>query len=117
MTVKLMVLLTRKPGMSPSEFRERYEGVHAPLCKRLSPTMAAYRRNYVKDVLVGEHPPCDVITEVIFRDREAFDQAMSSMTMDQLKARLISDDEREQFDCNQIRMFVVETIESDMSPQ
>ena len=44
--VKAIALLRRNPGLSPEQFRKRYEEVHAPLAKRLFPFMRKYVRNY-----------------------------------------------------------------------
>jgi len=69
--VKTVFLLKRKPGLSPAEFREHYEEVHAPLEISLLPNIRKSVRNYItKNVMPAsvEEPDFDCITEIWFND-------------------------------------------------
>lgn len=72
--IKVMVLLSRLPHVSPEAFRDYYETRHAPLIQRLAPMIADYRRNYVGEVLnapAGEgYPGFDAVTQLLFRSEE-----------------------------------------------
>jgi uncharacterized protein (TIGR02118 family) len=113
MTIKLMILLDRKAGMSDDEFKKRYEEGHAPLAKQMFPTLKAYRRNFVREVQVGEQPPFDVITEMVFESRAAYNEAMKILA-DPVKAKRIADDELELFDRSTFRAFLVEECASEL---
>ena len=48
MSIKVIVMLKRKPGLSPEEFRHKYETGHAPLAVKLFGHLwTEYRRNYL----------------------------------------------------------------------
>lgn len=100
--IKAVMVLRRKPGMSAEDFRAHYETVHAPLTLECLPGITDYRRLFV------DHGPSpfghpdnaldfDVITEVTFASREAYDHAMRSM-QDERLARLLREDQALLFD-------------------
>jgi hypothetical protein len=113
MTVKLMIMLDRKPGMTDEQFKKRYEEGHAPLARTIFPTMVEYRRNFVGEVAVGERPPCDCITEMVFVDRAAYDDAMAALA-DPAKADALANDELELFNRSTFRAFLVDERSSDI---
>jgi hypothetical protein len=117
--IKLLILLDKKAGMTDEAFRSRYENAHAMLAKRIFPSMTAYKRNYVsleggKPFAGGRRPPFDVITEMHFEDRAAFNAAMKVLENPDT-AKLIADDEAALFDRSNMRAFLVEECCSDMS--
>jgi hypothetical protein len=117
--IKLLILLDKKAGMTDEAFRSRYENGHAILAKRVFPSMTAYKRNYVrleggKPFTGGKPPPFDVITEMHFRDRAAFNAAMKVLE-DPDTAKLLADDEASLFDRSNMRAFLVEECSSDVS--
>jgi hypothetical protein len=116
--MKLMCLLKRKPGMSPREFRDYYETVHAPLATRLLPFFSAYRRNYMIDeeAEVADHveapaaaPEIDVITEFVFETRADYEKMVAAFS-DPAIAGEIADDEERFLDRNAIRIFFVDEV-------
>ena len=74
MAFKLILLLTRKPGLSREQFRIHYETVHIPLLYRELTGPTSYKRNYLgenlDDSLIAT--PYDVISELIFDDATSF---------------------------------------------
>lgn len=76
--LKGIAFLKRKPGLTPEEFREQFEEVHAPLEISLFPTLKRYVRNYVTTRVVTDGDAeleFDCIAEHWFDDMEGF-QAM-----------------------------------------
>ena len=115
--LKMIALLKKRAGMSRAEFRAYYERNHAPLIlAQQGPNMLEYRRNYLTgDMINGtEDMPFDVITEFLYADRAAFDRAFERM-MAPDATRIREDDEARLFDIPAIRVFMVETAESDCS--
>ena len=74
MTVKLIALY-RKPD-DVEAFMHHYEEVHSPLIRQV-PGLEQLIVNRVTGAPVGE-APYFLIAEMLFADREAFDQAMRS---------------------------------------
>ncbi len=93
--VKGIALLARKPGLSPEEFRRHYEEVHAPLIRKLVPSLKRYLRNYVTR---RPFPPAaggtefDCVTEQWFDSMEGFQQMIDAMAGE--AGRAIRADER-----------------------
>lgn len=118
--MKLICLLKRKPGLTPREFRDHYEGVHAPLAARLLPFFSEYRRNYVlgDGAAVAEHakaegPEWDVVTEFVFASRADYD-AMCAALADPDIGGPIAEDEERFLDRKAITVFMTETSETDL---
>lgn len=63
--IKIMLLVSRKDGVSPEEFRDHYETIHAPLAANHLPYLARYVRNYAVDRFGGDID-CDCVTEFWF---------------------------------------------------
>ena len=113
--LKMIALLKKRPGMTRAEFRAYYEGHHVPLIlQQQGPNMLEYRRNYLTGEMINgaEDMPFDVITEFLYRDRAAFDRAFERMLAPDA-TRVRTEDEEKLFDMDTIRVFMVETSESD----
>ena len=74
--------LTKKDGLRTQEFIDYYENHHVPLICSLAPVPTVYERRY----LVGERLTTeggevdfDVMTELVFADRRAFDAWMAEL--------------------------------------
>jgi EthD domain len=93
MSIKLILLGKRRPGLSQAEFRQTYESGHALLALRMFGHLySRYRRNYLTTLNslegaggapsgpeageAGVGLPCDVVTEVTFPDQAALDQSL-----------------------------------------
>ena len=61
MTIKVIAMLARKPGLSETEFVDYYENRHAPLILSIAPQIRDYRRNYLRRegaiLATGARPP------------------------------------------------------------
>lgn len=90
---KLLLFITRKPGLSPAEFRAYYEERHVPLCMTHMTGPVRYLRRFVN------HPPgqpeldFDVITEIWFEDRAALEVVIDLIRRDAMPADVIADEE------------------------
>ena len=75
--LKFMVVLYRRPDLTPTQFRQHLETVHAPLAKNL-PGLRGYKQNHVSPDPRREHPGWDAIIELYFDNRESMEAAWSS---------------------------------------
>jgi uncharacterized protein (TIGR02118 family) len=110
--VKLMALLKRKAGLSLEEFQRYYETHHAPLAVRIAAMGHDYRRNYLRSmrkagVEVDGVMPFDVITEVWFKDRAAYEAFSASMKQPEIRQQIVADEERF-MDRDASQIFIVE---------
>jgi EthD domain len=93
---KVFGFLTKKNGLSMQEFIDYYESKHVPLICSLAPVPIIYKRRY----LVGERLTTgggevdfDVMTELVFADRHAFDVWMAELAKPGIGARIAADEE------------------------
>jgi uncharacterized protein (TIGR02118 family) len=75
--LKFMVVLFRRPDLTPDQFRRYLEDIHAPLAKAL-PGLKKYRQNYAVSSANRKHPGWDAIVELYFESREAMEAAWAS---------------------------------------
>lgn len=114
---KQITLLKRRPGMSMAEFMDYYERHHSRIgVKYLKGAAVRYVRRYlfpVTDPLSGEdnEPEHDVIMEIWFPDKAAYDATLARLTRPEVAAEIIADEER-LFDRSKHRYFFVEERES-----
>lgn len=117
---KTLTLLKRRPDLSMEEFVRCYESGHARLGERLLRGAAArYVRRYLQPVpnpetgVVedGEH---DVVTEVWFDDRAAWEATMARLSTPEVMAEIVADEET-LFDRSRNRFFLVDERDSDLS--
>lgn len=111
MTYTILLVLYRKPGLSPQAFKDYYETTHAPLLKSFAGTAMPnnYTRHYIErpdststdvttsaTVLLGSQADFeyDSITQLDFDDVAAF-QAYYAATLgsETAKAELVKDEE------------------------
>jgi uncharacterized protein (TIGR02118 family) len=112
MTCKSIALLRRRFGLSREAFISYYEERHAPLIRSLLPGIVEYRRNFTDFAGAytseGAAPfDFDVVTELWFSDRAAYDAAMAIATRPDVAQR-IAEDEANFLDRTGNRMFLVE---------
>lgn len=114
--VKMIFLLTKKPGMTREAFIERYESKHAPCALDLIPYMSEYRRTYLPEEGMlavshvgpaAERPQFDVVTELWFEDQAALDAMFADMANSN-KGQLIAEDEQDQFDRKKMMMMTAD---------
>ncbi len=75
--IKLVALVTKKPGMSDAAFRDYWTGTHAPLAAKI-PGMRGYRINVAG--AAGDLPeaPYAGSAEIWFDDRAAMEAGLAS---------------------------------------
>ncbi len=110
--IKTIALLRKKAGLTRAQFIDYYETRHAPLILSIAPQVCDYRRNFLVDegaiVAPGAAPrDYDVVTELWYPDRAAFDAAMAAFT-DPANAARIAADEENVFDRSCTRFYTVE---------
>ncbi len=115
-------LFKRRPGMTMDEFIHYYENFHSRLGKKAVPTMVSYRRRYLHPVpypIDGSvmEPEYDVITEMSYADRAAFEDANGKLMGDAALIAMVIEDEEKLFDRSKCRLVFVEDHETDMSPE
>jgi hypothetical protein len=123
MTIRVLVLLKRKPGMSAEEFRRAYESGHSRLAVRLFGHLwKQYRRHYLgaansftdvrgaaAETTTAEFPaPFDVITELVLDDLSAFEEMNCIVAQNR---ELLAEDEERLFDRPNCRILVCDTVE------
>lgn len=111
-SLKVIAMLRKRADISREDFIRYYEQNHVPLILSLLPGIVEYRRNftvfegaYVND---GAAPfDFDVLTEIRFANRAAYDAAMA-VAADPAVAQRIAEDETNFLDSTGNRLFVVE---------
>ena len=116
--IKLVTLLTKKPGMSREAFIEHYETHHKRIGEKyLSGYAVKYQRRYLRVTDSANHAPdvlpFDVLMEIWFPDQERMDAAMALIASEAAQAEIIADEAR-LFDRELTRSYVVEEYESEM---
>jgi EthD domain len=127
--VKIIWLLKRKPGITPEQFRERYER-HSRLGQKLCGHLqSSYKRNYKIEIKGGGTPTThggkatfgdidwdyDVISEVCFPTEEAY-EARKKIFADPVTAKQFYDDEEDFLDRSSVIMFRCEEVNTGTSP-
>src|SRR5690242_19124063 len=113
---KSIALLKAKAGLTREQFIEYYETRHAPLMRQLLPQIIEYRRNFIdlKDAFIFEGataPDFDVITEIWYADRAAYDDMVVTASRPDVAKRM-ADDEANFLDRSKTRMFIVDERQS-----
>ncbi|ARS29458.1 EthD domain-containing protein [Sphingomonas sp. KC8] len=119
--LKFVTLLKRRPGMSIADFRDYYERHHARIgVKYLSGFAHRYMRRYIVPMPnpvtgVADEPDHDVVMEIWFPDRGAFDAAMERLGEPAIAAEIAADEDH-LFDRAMHRHFFVDEYESPLRP-
>ena len=116
--IKVVTLLTRKPGMSREVFIEHYETHHRKIGEKyLGGFATKYQRRYLQSAgfreQEGEEPPFDVLMEIWYPDQGTLSAALAVLSTDEAQAEITADEER-LFDRGLIRSYTVEEYESEM---
>lgn len=81
---KILAFARRKSGTTIEEFRDHYESRHATLVNEIAPAPGPYRRNYLmRSDAAGVNTDVldfDVVTEMEFVDRAAYEQWHATLT-------------------------------------
>ncbi len=75
--LKFVVVLYRRSDLTPSQFRQHLQHVHAPLAKNL-PGLKHYKQNHVTEDPRRKHPGWDAVVELYFDDRASMEAAWAS---------------------------------------
>ena len=116
--IKVVTLLTKKPGVSREAFIENYETHHRKIGEKfLSGFAAKYQRRYLQSAGFreeqGDAPPFDMLMEIWYPDQEALNGALAVLSTEEAQAEITADEER-LFDRDLIRSYTVEEYESKM---
>jgi hypothetical protein len=110
--LKVFAFLTRKEGLEMQAFIDYYEKNHVPLICSLAPTPAVYKRNYVAradefNLEENGGADFDVVTELVFPDRAAFQAWQAELFKPGVGERVVAD-ELKFLDRSRTRAYVVE---------
>jgi uncharacterized protein (TIGR02118 family) len=72
--IKFMVVLYRRPDLTPEQFREYFRKVHGPLAESI-PGLRKYIQNFAMPDPRRPHPGWDAVIELYFDDRESMEGA------------------------------------------
>jgi uncharacterized protein (TIGR02118 family) len=72
--LKFVVVLYRRPDLSPEQFHENLRNEHGPLAERL-PGLRRYVQNHVVPDANRKHPGWDAVVELFWDDRVAMEAA------------------------------------------
>ncbi|MEN3976438.1 EthD domain-containing protein [Emcibacter sp. SYSU 3D8] len=116
---KTVCLLKRRQGMSFEDFVTYYETHHRKIGEKVLPTCVRYMRRYLRPVpnpVTGEAAELDydVLTEMWFETREAFEAAMTALSAPEVAAE-IAEDEEKLFDRSKNRFCTIEEHESKLA--
>lgn len=97
--IKIVALIAKRADLSSTDFRAYYEQHHAPLIASLSPTVAAYRRNYIDHTTLWSADGAtdlaiDAITELWFADDAAYAAQVEVMRRPDVRRRVAEDEAR-----------------------
>jgi len=110
-----ITLLKRKPGLSMEAFIAHYETVHARIGEKyLAQDALHYVRRYLHPADEAADKPYDVVLEIGFADRDAYDRTLAVLREPGPAAEIAADEER-LFDRPHNRMFFVEEHQSDLA--
>lgn len=113
---KVVMLMKRRPGMTPEAFKDYYETTHARIGERVLPTAERYFRRFLTPLGPPAEGPvlepvADVITEIWFKDRATYEATMLKLAEPATVAEIVAD-ERNLFDRTSIRIYAVDEWES-----
>ena len=112
--IKVMLFVKRKPGLTPDEFRARYENGHVPLAIIELPHLRRYQRNYAKLSPDLPEPDFDVVTEFWFDNKEGW-KATVAHVLDPVAGKTLADDEAEFMDRATMRFVMVDETIADVA--
>ena len=116
--LKVMLLIKRKPGMSMEEFIDYYENVHA-VGDKSGTGIRHYERHYLRPApyFIGGHvaeAEYDVLTEIWFDDRAAFDAVLTTAAGNPDWVATVAADEENFMDRPRCRAAFVESRDTDL---
>ena len=104
--LKVMAFLVKKQGLDAADLISYYETHHVPLILSLAPAPTTYKRNYVmRDAPADGPDDFDIVTELVFPDRAAYEGWVSAMYA---PGSGVADDEMNFLDRTRTRSYVVE---------
>jgi hypothetical protein len=120
MPVKMIVMVKRRPGLTPEQFRDGYENSHSRIAVRLFGHLwLEYRRNYLQAgrTFAGREGGADVIeydaiSEFILRDEAALEE-MGRISAENFA--MIKEDEAKWFDQDKCWIVAAETVVEDLA--
>ncbi|CAI7979731.1 EthD domain-containing protein [Parafrankia sp. BMG5.11] len=114
--IKIVSLMSRRPGLTMDEFIAYYEEKHVPLVSRLLPFYSDYRRNFAVEGTehrTGHMAPgraterlFDVMTELTYESEEMYRKTVDALAGEEI-GRIIAEDEARFLDRSSIRTYIV----------
>jgi EthD domain len=95
---RVLAFLTKREGMETKYFIDYYENKHVPLICRLAPAPVIYKRRYLlrdeKLTTQGGTIDFDVVTDLGFRNREAYLAWMARLSEPGASEQVAADEAR-----------------------
>ena len=94
--IKVVMTLKKRPELSREEFIDYYDNKHVPFMHGLLGRGGAsvHRRNFVDHETSPDTADFDVVSEVFYRDRDAFEAAVGAFTDPEVARRAREDEDR-----------------------
>jgi len=109
---KVMLLAKRKPGLTPEQYRRRYEQGHAPLgVTTVGTPLRRYVRNYVAHPEDTPEVDFDSVTEFWYSNRESY-FAWKERYRSGPEGEILAADELEFMDRSTMRVVYVDEVEA-----
>ena len=77
--MRILSTLVRRPDLTRAAFHAHYEGSHTPLALPLMTGLVHYVRNHIAEVLGGQEPYFDTLSEFGYEGFEAFQANVDTM--------------------------------------
>jgi uncharacterized protein (TIGR02118 family) len=102
--IKLIYVITRKPGLSVEEFQRYWRETHGPIAARIPGVRRYVQCHVLSELYAGDRPPAyDGAAELWFDDLDAMRRAMASPEMEAAR-----EDERNFIDHSRVAAIVTE---------
>lgn len=116
--IKLVMPLSRRPGMSVEAFREYYESIHRKIGEKyLAGYATKYTRRYTQPMPTRPGqittPDVDVFLEIWYPDQETFEACSAHLAQPEIRAEILADEAR-LFDTRRMHAYLVEEHTSDL---
>lgn len=114
--IRLIGFMTRRPGMSHSEFRDYYESRHRLIGEKyLAGGACRYLRRYLTSTQPDQDSPYDCLLEVWYPDEAAMAATSARLALPEIAAEIVADEEQ-LFDRSKLVFVLAEDVESVLPP-
>lgn len=114
--IKMIGLMTRRPGMTHQEFRDYYETRHRLIGEKyLAGGACHYMRRYLSATDPSNKPLYDCILEVWYPDEAAMQETTARLALPDVAAEIVADEEQ-LFDRSKMLFYLADDVVSPLPP-